>query len=230
MARTTPGPNPPGPPFTPSPYTLGSPTSAHHPLGCKPARQSAWATIVSFARFAPSASRRRSLSQSVNAKSGSAVNYITAGVGAASWTRIAAWLRKYTSFLTQVAESSGKGAVSAKMIRHNGLALDFLARIADEGRGRTRVAAAIRALNFIRYHLIPPRPPDLTPLYPTLGGSWVYRSFRTTLEPSFSRKACLGPTPTGPRALDLSHPRPWSQSCRSGGRPTCGGNGWSPRQ
>ena len=35
-------------------------------------------------------------------------------------------------------------------MRHNGIALEFLAMVADERKGRTRVAAAIRALNFIR--------------------------------------------------------------------------------
>ena len=36
------------------------------------------------------------------------------------------------------------------MVRHNGLTLEFLAMIADENKGRTRVGAAVRAINFIR--------------------------------------------------------------------------------
>ena len=48
---------------------------------------------------------------------------------------------------------SGRARPSARMMRHNGLALEFVATIADEKKGRTRVAAAIRALNFVRNFL-----------------------------------------------------------------------------
>ena len=145
--------------MTPGPHPINAhpviPSRTFHPrlfrpTACRPAKLAAWATISSFARFAPSASRRRSLSQLVDPHQGSAVKYITAGVGAASWARIASWLRKFEFFTAEMAAASGRATIPAKMFRHNGLALEFLVRVADEGKGRTRVAAAIRALNFVR--------------------------------------------------------------------------------
>ena len=81
---------------------------------------------------------------------GSAAAFITAGLGVASWMRIASWLRRFRAYLGVVAIDSGRVRPTRRMMRHNGLALEFLAMVADERKGRTRVAAAIRALNFIR--------------------------------------------------------------------------------
>ena len=118
--------------------------------GSRPKRLAAWGFIRSFARFAPDRQRRRSLRQFTRPGRGSAASYITAGLGLGSWSRIAAWLRKYRAYLGVVAIDSGRPHPTRRMMWHNGLALEFLALVADERKGRTRVAAAIRALNFIR--------------------------------------------------------------------------------
>ena len=45
---------------------------------------------------------------------------------------------------------SGRVRVTRSHVADNDLALSFLAEVADENKGRTRVGAAIRAINFLR--------------------------------------------------------------------------------
>ena len=94
-----------------------------------------------------------STQQFTDPEKGRAAKYITAGIGAGSWSRIASWLQKFKAYLSEVASKSGRATISKRMVRHNGLALEFCAQVADEAKGRTRVGAAIRAINFVRNFL-----------------------------------------------------------------------------
>ena len=78
------------------------------------------------------------------------MRYITAGISQNSLTRIASWACKLRGFLDDEAFSSGHSRVTSAMVADNDIALKFLAHVADEDKGRTRVAAALRAVNFIR--------------------------------------------------------------------------------
>ena len=79
-----------------------------------------------------------------------ATKYITAGLSQQSLVRVAAWLRRYYTFLASRNDPSLRPPVLLPQVEDNDLALDFLAHVADENRGRTRVQAALRAVNFIR--------------------------------------------------------------------------------
>ena len=86
-----------------------------------------------------------------------AATYITAGLSLQSWTQIESWLRQYKEFIVARAGRRRLRSPTPKMMRNNGLALDFLAAVARQRRGRTCVQAAVRALDFIRPILgIPP--------------------------------------------------------------------------
>ena len=79
-----------------------------------------------------------------------AATYITAGLSLQSWTHIESWLRQYKGFLVARARRLGLKQPTPKMMRNNGLALDFLSAVARQQRGRTCVPAAVRAIDFIR--------------------------------------------------------------------------------
>ena len=76
--------------------------------------------------------------------------YVTAGLGANSWARISSWLVKFRQFLDVTALDNGGLRASPEIMQCDATALDFLAMIADEDNGRTRVAAAARAIEFVR--------------------------------------------------------------------------------
>ena len=76
--------------------------------------------------------------------------YVTSGLAANSLQRIASWLTKYKTFLCNNMWELGHSRLTPPMMENNDLALSFLASVAEEDRGRTRVASAIRAVNFIR--------------------------------------------------------------------------------
>ena len=90
------------------------------------------------------------LSRPVSDRPDGAATYITAGLSLQSWTHIESWLRQYKGFLAARARRRRLGAPTPTMMRDNGLALDFLAAVARQQRGRTCVPAAIRAIDFIR--------------------------------------------------------------------------------
>ena len=84
-------------------------------------------------------------------KSGAdADKYVTSGLSANSLQRIASWLKKFKTFLRDNMWELGHSELTPSMMRNNDLALGFLASVANEGRGRTRIASAIRAINFVR--------------------------------------------------------------------------------
>ena len=76
--------------------------------------------------------------------------YVTAGLTAGSWQRIHSWLTKFHSFLVVHALDAVTGPPTPAMMRDDSLSLEFLAMIADEQKGRTRVNAAARAIEFVR--------------------------------------------------------------------------------
>ena len=76
--------------------------------------------------------------------------YVTAGLTAGSWQRIHSWLMKFHAFLQIHALDVAAGPPTPRMMRDDSLALEFLAMIADERKGRTRVGAASRAIEFVR--------------------------------------------------------------------------------
>lgn len=110
----------------------------------------AWQQICAFGRYAPDKSRRRSLRRAASGTPDSALKYITAGLSCNSLVRIAAWATKLHDFLRGKAFLRGHAHVTPHMAADNALALDFLAVTADEDKGRTRVDAALRAINFVR--------------------------------------------------------------------------------
>ena len=86
---------------------------------------------------------------------------VTAGLGLNSWARISAWLLKFRQFLDVATLDRGATCASPALMQCNATALDFLAMVAEEGKGRTRVAAAARAIEFVRRILsIPPLADD----------------------------------------------------------------------
>ena len=120
-----------------------------HP-GTKSRRFQLWDYIRSFAVLAPSRRRRKDL-QRMTARGPSRVTkYITAGLGLDSWSRVASWLQKFLAYLQLIAIDNGRTRPTPGMARSNSLALEFVAMVADEEKGHTRVASAIRAINFIR--------------------------------------------------------------------------------
>ena len=109
-----------------------------------------WGFIRSFVSFAPRRARREMLSRFVDLSANGAASYITAGLTEQSWLRIAAWLRQFRDFLVLRARRQGRRRPSPKWMADNGVALDFLAQVAAENKGNSRVSAAIRAIDFIR--------------------------------------------------------------------------------
>ena len=115
------------------------------------ARLRAWSTIFSFVKYAPDKRIRRSLHASMLPSSYKGIaKYITAGLASQTWQRMAAWLTKYKSFLHVKALSTNLCETCPAMVTDNTLALEFLALVADEDKGRTRVDAACRAIEFLR--------------------------------------------------------------------------------
>ena len=70
----------------------------------------------------------------------SAARYITAGISTGSLSRIASWSTKLRGFLEDEAFKRGHSKIPPRMLADNDIALDFLAAIADEDKGRTRVS------------------------------------------------------------------------------------------
>ena len=128
-------------------------------LGSRAARGKAWKFIRQFARLAPTKRKRKAL-KAFTTSSGRAADYITAGLSIDSWQRYVSWLRKFGAYLQVLAFDKGKTRPTPRMMAHNGIALEFLAMVADERRGRTRAAAALRAINFVRSFLGLPRLSD----------------------------------------------------------------------
>ena len=116
----------------------------------KRSRRRSWRVICSFADLAPTKATRRQLRRSQSLSGRRAAKYITAGISDQSLSRIASWLRKFRSALQVRAWQSGHSVVKPRMMGDNNLALDFLTDVANEKRGRTRPAAAARAINFVR--------------------------------------------------------------------------------
>ena len=102
-----------------------------------------------FAPLAPSRKKRRALRRFVATKSGAAT-YITAGLTVGSWARIASWLDKFYGHLQDLATHKGRKCPYPKLMASNGVALEFLGMVADEQKGHTRPAAALRGINFAR--------------------------------------------------------------------------------
>jgi hypothetical protein len=72
----------------------------------------------------------------------------------AEWRRHSAWVEKFLVFARDVCRESGLPAILDKdLLRDNVLARYFLARVAAEHKGRTRPAAARRALSLERGRL-----------------------------------------------------------------------------
>ena len=99
--------------------------------------------------MAPSRKKRRALRSFVGAKSGAAT-YITAGLTVGSWSRIASWLSTFYNYLADLALHKGRKRPYPKLMASNSVALEFLAMVADEQKGHTRSAAALRGINFAR--------------------------------------------------------------------------------
>ena len=102
-----------------------------------------------FAPLAPSKRKRRALRKFVGAKSGAAT-YITAGLTVGSWSRIAAWLDSFYNYLQDLAVHKRRRRPYPKLMASNSVALEFLGMVADEQKGHTRPAAALRGINFAR--------------------------------------------------------------------------------
>ena len=90
----------------------------------------------------------------------SATKYITAGLSQQSLVRVSAWLHRFYIFLALNNDLSSPSNVVLSQVEDNDLDLDFLAYVADEDKGRTRVQAATRAINFIRGMMKIPRLSD----------------------------------------------------------------------
>ena len=148
-------PSPAIPRATPHPL----PAFAVHTTESRSKRAKAWAYIRQFAPLAPTRAKRRALRAFAKAN-GRAADYITAGLSAGSWLRYVSWLRKFRTYLQVLACDKRKAGPTPRMMKHNGIALEFLAMVADENKGRTRAAAALRAINFIRALLGIPRLSD----------------------------------------------------------------------
>ena len=108
-----------------------------------------WRSFRRFARLALSRSKRRALTQFVGEQSGAAV-FITAGLTADSWSRIAVWLTRFFEFISSAARRKGLRRPTPKLMASNSIALEFLASVANECTGHTRVNAALRGVNFAR--------------------------------------------------------------------------------
>ena len=78
---------------------------------------------------------------------------ISRGAGPESWSRLGSWLRAFRRFLHARAGGPVSRYTLRQQVANNALALDFLAKVAREGKGTTRPARAARALNFLRLSL-----------------------------------------------------------------------------
>ena len=119
-------------------------------VGTRPTRMRDWRFIQALGRFAPRRRRRRALQRGSRAKSSRVAEYVAAGISAGSLSSIASWLRKFLDYVCKRAWSRGRIGPSRRMFNDNDVALGFLAHVADEQRGRTRVGAAVRAIDFAR--------------------------------------------------------------------------------
>ena len=118
--------------------------------GNKVATGRAWGDICRFGRYAPAKSRRRALRRGSRRSDDPTLKYITAGLSRNSLSRIASWANKFHQYVEHESLTRGHSKVVPALVIDNNVALDFLAKTADEDLGRTRVAAALRALNFVR--------------------------------------------------------------------------------
>ena len=90
-----------------------------------------WRSLRCFAPLAPSKSKRRALRRFVGTGSGAAA-YITAGLTVDSWSRIATWLASFYAYLQDLAVHKGRRKPYPRLMASNGVALEFLAMVADE--------------------------------------------------------------------------------------------------
>ena len=118
--------------------------------GSKAKRLRAWRFIFGLTRFSPNALVRAAADRDANGTHKKTADLITAGIAIQSLTRIAAWLRKFLKFASERAWGQGLLGPTPTTFHSNSNALDFLAEVAVENRGRTRVAAAVRAIDFLR--------------------------------------------------------------------------------
>ena len=116
--------------------------------GSRVKRLRAWRFVFGLTRFSPN-SRIRAAATRPSTHEPTA-DYITAGIALQSLLRIAAWLRHYLKFASERAWGQGLLAPTPTSFHDNDHALDFLAVVAAQNRGRSRVAAAVRALEFLR--------------------------------------------------------------------------------
>ena len=119
-------------------------------IGAQPARDKAWGTISNLLSSHPGISR--------NTVAPATAQLITNGVAAGGWSRVAKWLTKFRDFLLQRAGRPLHHNELFRTMGSNTAALDFLAAVHQEGKGRTRPGAASRAIDFLRCTL------GLTPL------------------------------------------------------------------
>ena len=109
-----------------------------------------WKRISALLRFSPDPAHRAVLLSLSRQPQNRAAEFITAGLGTQSWSRLASWLDKYKSFLLVLARRAGHRHLSPPWFISNAAAVEFLATVAAERKGRTRVAAASRAIEFLR--------------------------------------------------------------------------------
>ena len=122
----------------------------HVTAGSKRGRDKAWRSICAMGAYAASSRRRRSLRASARGHLDAVTKYITAGLSAGSLSRISSWSGKLQSFLLARARRLGHPRVTPEMMADVNNMLAFLAFVADQKKGRTRVSAALRAINFVR--------------------------------------------------------------------------------
>ena len=126
-----------------------------------PARNRAWLVIQRFLSLQPASVGRHGTARSSGGPNSAATKYITAGLSQQSLVRVSAWLQRFYVFLAFNNDLSSPSNVVLPQVRDNDLALDFLAYVADEDKGRSRVQVATRAINFIRRMMkIPPLSDD----------------------------------------------------------------------
>lgn len=106
--------------------------------------------IQKFLLLQPTAAGASGAAYPGRAPGSAATKYITAGLSQQSLVRVSAWLHRFYVFLAFNNDLSSPSNVFFSQVGDNELALDFLAHVADENKGRSRVQAAVRAINFIR--------------------------------------------------------------------------------
>lgn len=67
-----------------------------------------------------------------------------------SLSRISSWLKLFKKFLLEFEECHGSDKIRRATVANLDVCLEFLAEVAGQHKGRTRVVAAARALDFVR--------------------------------------------------------------------------------